>query len=194
MYGLLNIRHSIFLFQLQAACFRSVWMCVSVCVQHSPPSTSHWRLWRWLSWRHFKCCWWTDRLYLPLFANGRLLCDDSPWAQSSCWVRRLLLVQSCSQCRSRHSPHCEMQQHRGRQSLTGEMTASVRRHDRRHSASDVLLKVLQRRRSSALEILSSSSHRVMVAVSVNLSQPPTERSRTRRCNHAELLFVHSGVS
>ncbi|KAG7229700.1 hypothetical protein INR49_012747 [Caranx melampygus] len=96
-------------------------------------------------------------------------------------VRRLLLVQSCSQCRSRHSPHCKMQQHRGRQSLTGEMTASVRRHDRRHSASDVLLKVLQRRRSSALEILSSSSHRVMVAVSVNLSQPPTEH-RTRRSN------------
>ncbi|KAF0021808.1 hypothetical protein F2P81_025939 [Scophthalmus maximus] len=67
----------------------------------------------------------------------------------------------------------EMQQHKGRRSLAGDMMASARRHDRRHSASDILLKVLQRRRSSALEVLSSSSHRVMVAVSVNQPQPPT---------------------
>uniref|UniRef100_A0A8D3E4M1 Protein tyrosine phosphatase domain-containing protein 1 n=1 Tax=Scophthalmus maximus TaxID=52904 RepID=A0A8D3E4M1_SCOMX len=66
-----------------------------------------------------------------------------------------------------------MQQHKGRRSLAGDMMASARRHDRRHSASDILLKVLQRRRSSALEVLSSSSHRVMVAVSVNQPQPPT---------------------
>ncbi|XP_074520089.1 protein tyrosine phosphatase domain-containing protein 1 isoform X2 [Halichoeres trimaculatus] len=57
----------------------------------------------------------------------------------------------------------------------GDVTGSTRRHNRRHSASDVLLTVLQRRRSSALEILSSSSHRVMVAVSMNQPEPPTER-------------------
>lgn len=80
--------------------------------------------------------------------------------------------------------HCEMQQQQGRHSLTGQMMASMKRHDRRHSASDVLLKVLQHRRSSALEILSSSSHRLMVAVSVNQPQPFTER-KTRRSNHTE---------
>nr|XP_021137318.1 protein tyrosine phosphatase domain-containing protein 1 isoform X2 [Columba livia] len=36
---------------------------------------------------------------------------------------------------------------------------------RRHSSSDPLLRILQRRRSSAVEVLSSSTHRVMVAVS-----------------------------
>ncbi|XP_069721776.1 protein tyrosine phosphatase domain-containing protein 1 isoform X1 [Phaenicophaeus curvirostris] len=36
---------------------------------------------------------------------------------------------------------------------------------RRHSSSDPLLRVIQRRRSSAVEVLSSSTHRVMVAVS-----------------------------
>ncbi|XP_034441600.1 protein tyrosine phosphatase domain-containing protein 1 isoform X1 [Hippoglossus hippoglossus] len=73
-----------------------------------------------------------------------------------------------------------MQQHRGRLSFAGEMMASMRRHERRHSAADILLKVLQRRCSSVLEVL-SSSHRVMVAVSVNQPQPPTER-KTRRSN------------
>ncbi|XP_069559300.1 protein tyrosine phosphatase domain-containing protein 1 isoform X1 [Brachyistius frenatus] len=72
-----------------------------------------------------------------------------------------------------------MLQHGGRRSLAADATASARRHDRRHSASDILLKVLQRRRSSALEILSSSSHRLMVAVSMNQPQPHTER-KTRR--------------
>ncbi|KAM9362157.1 protein tyrosine phosphatase domain-containing protein 1 [Symphorus nematophorus] len=71
--------------------------------------------------------------------------------------------------------------HRPRHSIAGEMTGSVRRHSRRHSAADILLKVLQRRRSSALEILSSSSHRVMVAVSMNQPEPPTER-KSRRSN------------
>nr|XP_033483554.1 protein tyrosine phosphatase domain-containing protein 1 isoform X1 [Epinephelus lanceolatus] len=74
-----------------------------------------------------------------------------------------------------------MQRHQGRHSVSGEMMGSMRRHSRRHSASDVLLKVLQRRRNSALEILSSSFHRVMVAVSVNQPQPPTEY-RIRRSN------------
>ncbi|XP_074692825.1 protein tyrosine phosphatase domain-containing protein 1 isoform X5 [Strix aluco] len=36
---------------------------------------------------------------------------------------------------------------------------------RRHSSSDPLLRIMQRRRSSAVEVLSSSTHRVMVAVS-----------------------------
>lgn len=67
------------------------------------------------------------------------------------------------------------------------MMGSVRRQNRRHSASDILLKVLQRRRDSALEILSSSSHRVMVAVSMNQPQPPSER-KTRRCNHIEEIL------
>ncbi|XP_029007029.1 protein tyrosine phosphatase domain-containing protein 1 isoform X3 [Betta splendens] len=73
------------------------------------------------------------------------------------------------------------QQQRGRHSLAGEMMAVVKRHNRRHSASDVLLKVLQCRRGSALEILSSSSHRVMVAVSVNQPRAPTQ-SKTRTTN------------
>ncbi|XP_052633486.1 protein tyrosine phosphatase domain-containing protein 1 isoform X5 [Harpia harpyja] len=36
---------------------------------------------------------------------------------------------------------------------------------RRHSSSDPLLRIIQRRRSSVVEVLSSSTHRVMVAVS-----------------------------
>ncbi|XP_045931143.1 protein tyrosine phosphatase domain-containing protein 1 isoform X2 [Micropterus dolomieu] len=61
------------------------------------------------------------------------------------------------------------------------MKGRGRRHNRRHSASDILQNVLQRRRSSPLETLSSSSHRVMVAVSVNQPQLPTE-CKTRRSN------------
>ncbi|XP_075953061.1 protein tyrosine phosphatase domain-containing protein 1 isoform X2 [Anarhichas minor] len=57
-----------------------------------------------------------------------------------------------------------MQPHRGRSSVFGEMAGSARRRDRRHSPPDVLLKVLQHRRSSALETLSSSFHRVMATV------------------------------
>lgn len=56
-----------------------------------------------------------------------------------------------------------MQQHRG--SLAGDMVPGVRASERRHSACDILLSVLLRRRGSAIETLSSSSHRVMVAVS-----------------------------
>lgn len=77
-----------------------------------------------------------------------------------------------------------MQPHQGRHSLAVEMTGSARRHNRRHSSSDVLLKVLQRRRSSAVETLSSSFNRVMVAISVNQPQPPAER-KNRRCNRTE---------
>lgn len=36
---------------------------------------------------------------------------------------------------------------------------------RRHSSSDPLLRIIQRRRSSVVEVLSSSTHRVMVAIS-----------------------------
>ncbi|KAM7402737.1 hypothetical protein PAMP_017951 [Pampus punctatissimus] len=61
------------------------------------------------------------------------------------------------------------------------MTDGTRRHNRRHSASDILLKVLQRRRSSAMEILSSSSQRVMVAISVKQPQPLPEHE-SRRSN------------
>ncbi|XP_067359872.1 protein tyrosine phosphatase domain-containing protein 1 isoform X2 [Channa argus] len=61
--------------------------------------------------------------------------------------------------------------------VAGEMMASMKRYSRRHS--DILLKVLQCRRSSALEILSSFSHRLMVAVSINQPQPPTEHKNWR---------------
>uniref|UniRef100_A0A4W6D1R5 Protein tyrosine phosphatase domain-containing protein 1 n=1 Tax=Lates calcarifer TaxID=8187 RepID=A0A4W6D1R5_LATCA len=68
-----------------------------------------------------------------------------------------------------------MQQYSGRCSLAGEMTASRRRHDHWHSALDILVNVLQHRQSSVLEILSSSSHRVMVVISVNHVRVPTAK-------------------
>uniref|UniRef100_A0A8C3T1X3 Protein tyrosine phosphatase domain-containing protein 1 n=1 Tax=Chelydra serpentina TaxID=8475 RepID=A0A8C3T1X3_CHESE len=46
---------------------------------------------------------------------------------------------------------------------------------RRHSSSDPLLRILQRRRSSVVEVLSSSTHRVMVAIS---SVSPAELNAT----------------
>ncbi|XP_041946510.1 protein tyrosine phosphatase domain-containing protein 1 isoform X1 [Alosa sapidissima] len=59
----------------------------------------------------------------------------------------------------------QRQQRPACRSLTGDILFGLG-NSRRHSASDVLLKVLQRRRSSALESLSTSSHRVMLAVSM----------------------------
>ncbi|KAK1158611.1 protein tyrosine phosphatase domain-containing protein 1-like isoform X1 [Acipenser oxyrinchus oxyrinchus] len=54
------------------------------------------------------------------------------------------------------------------------------RHGQRHSASDVLLNVLQRRRSSAVERLSSSTHRVMAAVSsVSIAETNTNLSGSK---------------
>nr|XP_013803176.1 PREDICTED: protein tyrosine phosphatase domain-containing protein 1 [Apteryx mantelli mantelli] len=56
---------------------------------------------------------------------------------------------------------------------------------RRHSSSDPLLRVIQRRRSSAVEVLSSSTHRVMVAISslspeeLNATFPEKKRSSRR---------------
>lgn len=78
--------------------------------------------------------------------------------------------------------HYRMQQHQARRSFTGEMLARVKWHDRRCSASDILLRVLQRQCRSALEFLSSSSHTVMVAVSMN---QPQSQCKTSRCNHTE---------
>lgn len=138
--------------------------CVFVCVQHSSPSTSHWWLQRLLSWWHFWCCWWIDVVFACLcqwvivvpFTMGTELLSQGP-----------LLMQSGLQRRSQHSQRCKMQQYSGRCSLAGEMTASRRRHDHWHSALDILVNVLQHRQSSVLEILSSSSHRVMVVISVN---------------------------
>lgn len=51
---------------------------------------------------------------------------------------------------------------------------------RRHSSSDPLLRIIQRRRSSAVEVLSSSTHRVMVAVS---SLSPEELDATFPQSH-----------
>ncbi|NWI14720.1 PTPC1 protein, partial [Crypturellus soui] len=56
---------------------------------------------------------------------------------------------------------------------------------RRHSSSDPLLRLIQRRRSSAVEVLSSSTHRVMVAISslspeeLNATFPEKKRSSRR---------------
>ncbi|NWU92618.1 PTPC1 protein, partial [Upupa epops] len=56
---------------------------------------------------------------------------------------------------------------------------------RRHSSSDPLLRIIQRRRSSVVEVLSSSTHRVMVAVSslspkeLDASFPEKKRSSRR---------------
>ncbi|XP_074861223.1 protein tyrosine phosphatase domain-containing protein 1 isoform X3 [Carettochelys insculpta] len=56
---------------------------------------------------------------------------------------------------------------------------------RRHSSSDPLLRILQRRRSSAVEVLSSSTHRVMVAISsvnpaeLNATFPEKKRNSRR---------------
>lgn len=117
-----------------------------VCVQHSPTSTSHWQLWRWLSWWHFQCCWWTDFWGLP---TGDC-CVIIHHGLRAVWAFVILAMRQWSQ---QHSLHCETQLHQGRHTLAWEMTGSARKHNRRHSALDILLKVLQRRRSSALEIL-----------------------------------------
>lgn len=57
---------------------------------------------------------------------------------------------------------------------------------RRHSSSDPLLRIIQRRRSSAVEVLSSSTHRVMVAVS---SLSPEELDATFPEKKSKVLFV-----
>ncbi|NXL62490.1 PTPC1 protein, partial [Chordeiles acutipennis] len=57
---------------------------------------------------------------------------------------------------------------------------------RRHSSSDPLLRIIQRRRSSVVEVLSSSTHRVMVAVS---SLSPEELDATFPEKKSKVLFV-----
>lgn len=57
---------------------------------------------------------------------------------------------------------------------------------RRHSSSDPLLRILQRRRSSAVEVLSSSTHRVMVAVS---SLSPEELDATFPDKKSKVFFT-----
>ncbi|KAL6111405.1 ptpdc1 [Pungitius sinensis] len=72
-----------------------------------------------------------------------------------------------------------MQRHRGRRSVAAAMASGARRRDRRHSAPDVLLKALRRRRSSAMETLSASLHRAMAAVSVKQRERSGRRSSAR---------------
>lgn len=57
---------------------------------------------------------------------------------------------------------------------------------RRHSSSDPLLRIIQRRRSSVVEVLSSSTHRVMVAVS---SLSPEEVDTTFPEKKSKVLFI-----
>ncbi|KFQ79378.1 Protein tyrosine phosphatase domain-containing protein 1, partial [Phaethon lepturus] len=57
---------------------------------------------------------------------------------------------------------------------------------RRHSSSDPLLRIIQRRRSSVVEVLSSSTHRVMVAVS---SLSPEELDATFPEKKSKVLFI-----
>lgn len=62
---------------------------------------------------------------------------------------------------------------------------------RRHSSSDPLLRIIQRRRSSVVELLSSSTHRVMVAVS---SLSPEELDATFPEKKSKVLFLKVGSS
>lgn len=62
---------------------------------------------------------------------------------------------------------------------------------RRHSSSDPLLRIIQRRRSSVVEVLSSSTHRVMVAVS---SLSPEELDATFPEKKSKVLFIKTVVS
>ncbi|NWR67159.1 PTPC1 protein, partial [Bucorvus abyssinicus] len=57
---------------------------------------------------------------------------------------------------------------------------------RRHSSSDPLLRIIQRRRSSVVEVLSSSTHRVMVAVS---SLSPEELDASFPEKKSKVLFI-----
>lgn len=81
------------------------------------------------------------------------------------------------------------------------MQGSPRRHSavsifsnffqgRRHSSSDPLLRIIQRRRSSVVEVLSSSTHRVMVAVS---SLSPEELDATFPEKKSKVLFIKTGA-
>lgn len=79
----------------------------------------------------------------------------------------------------------------GRLSLAGEMLFGLGK-DRRHSASDILLKVLRRRRSSALESLYACSHRVMLAVSMAEANAPVTQLGCR-CNLALKLPPPEGI-
>lgn len=139
---------------------RSVCVCVCVCatIVHLPPTTldavvmvTH------------------QMLLLKVIAPPSLSlmsCNDSRLARSP------VAVVSKAGAVGR-----DMQRHRGRRSVATAMASGARRRDRRHSAPDVLLKALRRRRSSALETLSASLHRAMAAVSVK----QLERG-ARRCN------------
>lgn len=59
---------------------------------------------------------------------------------------------------------------------------------RRHSSSDPLLRLSQRRRSSVVELLSSSTHRVMVALS---SLSPEELDATFPEKKSKVLFIET---
>lgn len=90
----------------------------------------------------------------------------------------------------------------GRSSGRAAMQASPRRRSavsifshffqgRRHSSSDPLLRLSQRRRSSVVELLSSSTQRVMVALS---SLSPEELDATFLDKKSKVLFIETGGS
>lgn len=90
----------------------------------------------------------------------------------------------------------------GRRSCRTAMQPSPRRRSavsifshffqgRRHSSSDPLLRLSQRRRSSVVELLSSSTHRVMVALS---SLSPEELDATFPEKKSKVLFIETAGS
>nr|XP_040059477.1 protein tyrosine phosphatase domain-containing protein 1 isoform X2 [Gasterosteus aculeatus aculeatus]XP_040059478.1 protein tyrosine phosphatase domain-containing protein 1 isoform X2 [Gasterosteus aculeatus aculeatus] len=107
-------------------------------------------------------------LLLPPLSLSLMSCNDSRLARSP------VAVVSKAGAVGR-----DMQRHRGRRSVATAMASGARRRDRRHSAPDVLLKALRRRRSSALETLSASLHRAMAAVSVKQLERGARRSSGR---------------
>lgn len=78
-------------FYKQPACLRSVTWCVCALCENniSPCPTSHWRLWRWLSWWHFKCYWWTDQQWVivePWFIMGTEVLSQEPLLAQRRWL------------------------------------------------------------------------------------------------------------
>lgn len=157
-------------FYKQPACLRSVTWCVCTLCENniSPCPTSHWRLWRWLSWWHFKCYWWTDQQWAivePWFIMGTEVLSQEPLLAQRRWLW----------CAGSSTIGCSSIKHAAPSPVRcwpewSGMTAGALPRTSCWGLSEFLS--------------SSSSHTVMVAVSMNQPQSVTQ-CKTSRCNHTE---------
>ncbi len=93
-----------------------------------------------------------------LFCAAWWLCSDDSLLWGQC-----LVCSGCAKCSVIGTLD-------GRQACSSLVDEMGFRKTRRHSASEILLKILRRRRSSAMDVLTSSSQRVIVALSMSEAQ------------------------